>query len=38
LYKIHAGDLAIPDETYFGGKFSSDESSKYPIWATRSKR
>lgn len=40
LYKIHTGDLAIPDETYFGGTggFNTNTALSMPIWATRSKR
>ncbi len=37
LYKIHHGDLILPDETWFGSRaaFGGETSKKYPIWATR---
>jgi hypothetical protein len=35
LYRHMGGNLIIPDETYFKDGFNSEESKKYPIWATR---
>lgn len=35
LYKAMNGDLIINDETWFQSGFGSEESLKYPIWATR---
>jgi hypothetical protein len=39
IYKMHQGDLIVPDETWFGSRsgFGSDVSLNYPIWATRLK-
>jgi hypothetical protein len=39
LYKIHHGDMILPDETWFGSRaaFGGEVSKKYPIWATRTR-